>query len=63
MRLGKYKVQEWDENKEEFFDQTSYSLGMHVQVLDPEGKAQLSRVICRFILAVQKLPSTTNQQI
>lgn len=48
MCLGKYKVQEWDENKEEFFDQTSYSLGMHVQVLDPEGKAQLSRVICRF---------------
>ena len=42
---GSYKIQEWHEEKGTFYDQAAWSYGMHVEVLDPEGKAQLSRVL------------------
>ena len=41
---GKYKIQDWDEDKQIYFDQPAWSYGMHVEVLDPTGKPQLSRV-------------------
>lgn len=46
---GNYKIQEWNEDAETYFDQTAWSYGMHVQVVDPIGKEQLSRVTVQLL--------------
>jgi len=38
-------VQEWDDGTQDYYDQAAFSYGMHVEVLDPTGHPQLSRVI------------------
>lgn len=41
---GHYKIQEWNEEQQDFFDQPAWGLGMHVEISDPTDKMQMSRV-------------------